>query len=108
MHNGAGVSALSAGDRHAPKGHMATVSIWAVLPLGTDGSSSIGAQGMRSGTIASLRVSPWKNRSAHALAQDERSSAVYGMPKAAVENGTVQELLPLDKISLKLAENYSF
>ncbi|XXK31444.1 hypothetical protein ACMAY7_01190 [Rhodobacteraceae bacterium nBUS_24] len=64
------MSALSAGDRHAPKGHMATVSIWAVLPLGTDGSSSIGAQGMRSGTIASLRVSPWKNRSAHALGRN--------------------------------------
>jgi two-component system chemotaxis response regulator CheB len=33
------------------------------------------------------------------LAQDEASSAVFGMPKAAVRLGAVTELLPLDKLA---------
>jgi two-component system chemotaxis response regulator CheB len=32
------------------------------------------------------------------LAQDEKSSLIYGMPKAAVETGCVDLVLPLDKI----------
>lgn len=35
----------------------------------------------------------------HTLAQDEESSTVYGMPKAAVRAGAVSELLPLDRIA---------
>ena len=36
------------------------------------------------------------------IAQDEASSAVYGMPKAAAELGAAQKILPLDSISLAL------
>jgi two-component system, chemotaxis family, protein-glutamate methylesterase/glutaminase len=35
----------------------------------------------------------------HTLAQDEDSSAVFGMPQAAERLGAVSELLPLDKIA---------
>ncbi|MDT4958085.1 MAG: two-component system, chemotaxis family, protein-glutamate methylesterase/glutaminase [Pseudonocardiales bacterium] len=35
----------------------------------------------------------------HTLAQDEESSAVFGMPRAAARLGAVTELLPLDKIA---------
>ncbi|MFA5523338.1 MAG: chemotaxis response regulator protein-glutamate methylesterase [Tissierellales bacterium] len=35
----------------------------------------------------------------HTLTQDEESSVVYGMPKAAVNNGCVKKILPLDEIS---------
>jgi two-component system chemotaxis response regulator CheB len=38
------------------------------------------------------------------LAQDEESSLIYGMPKAAAETGCVDIVLPLDKLSEKLAE----
>lgn len=38
------------------------------------------------------------------LAQDEESSLIYGMPKAAKETGRVDMTLPLDEIPGKLAE----
>jgi len=38
------------------------------------------------------------------IAQDEESSLVYGMPKAAVETGCVDEVLSIDRIALRLKE----
>ena len=35
---------------------------------------------------------------AHAIAQDRKSSIVFGMPKAAIEHGCVAEVLPLSAI----------
>jgi two-component system chemotaxis response regulator CheB len=34
----------------------------------------------------------------HVVAQDEASSAVFGMPKRAIERGCVDEVLPIDEI----------
>jgi two-component system response regulator WspF len=34
----------------------------------------------------------------HTIAQDERTSVVYGMPKAAAERGAAAEVLPIDRI----------
>ncbi|MFP3089980.1 chemotaxis-specific protein-glutamate methyltransferase CheB [Treponema sp. TIM-1] len=38
------------------------------------------------------------------IAQDEASSMIYGMPKAALDTGCVDLVLPLDQISFKLIE----
>jgi chemotaxis response regulator CheB len=38
----------------------------------------------------------------HTIAQDKGSSAVYGMPKAAVDLNAAQEILALDKIAARL------
>ncbi|HEX9307031.1 MAG TPA: chemotaxis-specific protein-glutamate methyltransferase CheB [Anaeromyxobacter sp.] len=38
------------------------------------------------------------------LAQDEATSAVFGMPRAAIELGAVDRVLPLDELSRALAE----
>lgn len=37
------------------------------------------------------------------IAQDEATSTIYGMPRAAVENGAVQLILPIHKIPLEVA-----
>jgi len=37
-------------------------------------------------------------------AQDEASSAVFGMPKAAIEAGIVDVILPLTSISRRIAD----
>ena len=36
---------------------------------------------------------------ASAIAQDEKSSVVFGMPKVAIESGCIDKILPLDEIS---------
>ncbi len=41
---------------------------------------------------------------AHTVAQDEKTSVVYGMPKAAVAVGAVEHILPLGDIAVKIME----
>jgi two-component system response regulator WspF len=43
-----------------------------------------------------------RQRGHHTIAQDKSSSAVYGMPKAAAELGAAVDVLPLDRIALRL------
>jgi chemotaxis response regulator CheB len=58
------------------------------------GMGSDGAAGM-----AALRA-----RGAHTVAQDEATSLVYGMPRAAAERGAAVESLPADGIAARLVE----
>jgi len=53
--------------------------------------TGIGRDGARG--LLALRRAGW-----HTIAQDERSSVIYGMPKAAVELGAAKEILPLERI----------
>lgn len=55
--------------------------------MGRDGASG----------LHSLRM-----RGHHTIAQDQASSAVYGMPKAAADRGAAVDILPLDRIASKL------
>jgi chemotaxis response regulator CheB len=48
--------------------------------------------------LARLRKRGWTT-----FAQDEASSVVYGMPRAAVERGAAEETLPLGSIGPALA-----
>jgi two-component system response regulator WspF len=55
--------------------------------------------------LLALRCLGWRT-----IAQDEASSVVWGMPKAAVELGAAEEVLPLDRIAegiIRLMENQS-
>ncbi|HVS22199.1 MAG TPA: chemotaxis response regulator protein-glutamate methylesterase [Gammaproteobacteria bacterium] len=56
-----------------------------------------GAVGLRA-----LRDKGW-----HTIAQDEKSSAVYGMPKAAKELDAAVDILPLDQIAPKLRKIFA-
>ena len=40
----------------------------------------------------------------HTIAQDEATSVVYGMPKAAFQLGAAREVLPLDDIAGRIVE----
>lgn len=42
---------------------------------------------------------------AHTIAQDEASSVVYGMPRAAAEYGAAREIVPLDQIAGAIARS---
>jgi len=43
-----------------------------------------------------------KQQGAYTLAQDEFSSVVWGMPKAAIDIGAANEVVPLDKMTQRL------
>ena len=51
-----------------------------------------GANGLKN-----LRDSGW-----HTIAQDEKTSVVYGMPKEAAQLAAATEILPIDKIGMAL------
>ena len=40
----------------------------------------------------------------HTIAQDEKTSLIYGMPKAAKEMGAAEFILPLKEISAKIVK----
>lgn len=43
-----------------------------------------------------------KLKKGYIIAQDEKTCTVYGMPKAAVQTGVVDEVVPLDEIAKKI------
>ncbi len=57
--------------------------------------------GMGSDGTVGLRL--LKRRGCFVIAQDEASCVVYGMPKAAIEAGVTDIVLPLDAIALRIA-----
>jgi two-component system response regulator WspF len=68
------------------------------------GSAAILLTGMgRDGAegLASLREAGW-----HTIAQDEASSVVYGMPKAAKELGAAAEILPVKEIAPAIVSRF--
>ncbi|WP_243372904.1 chemotaxis response regulator protein-glutamate methylesterase [Geotalea sp. SG265] len=44
-----------------------------------------------------------KNKGGITLVQDETTSTIYGMPKACIEGGVADEVLPLDQIGFEIA-----
>ena len=57
--------------------------------------------GMGSDGVLGLRL--LRRHGCHVIAQDEASCVVYGMPRAAVEAGVVDVVLPLDQIAARIA-----
>jgi two-component system response regulator WspF len=66
--------------RHWPRRDTAVL----LTGMGRDGGAGLTA----------LRKAGW-----HTIAQDEKTSVVYGMPAAAVEMGGAKEILPLERIA---------
>lgn len=52
--------------------------------------------GMGDDGVAGIKMI--KASGGHTIAQDEASSVVYGMPKAAIEAGAIDKIVPVDKI----------
>ena len=60
--------------------------------MGNDGASG----------LAKLRAAGW-----HTIAQDQASSIVYGMPKAAMEINAASEILPLNQMTKRIRELFA-
>lgn len=55
------------------------------------------------GSDGTIGLQLLKRQGCHVFAQSEESCVVYGMPKAAVEAGVVDEVVHLDQIAFKIA-----
>lgn len=72
--------------KHWPRPSIAVI----LTGMGRDGAAG----------MLALRQIGWTT-----IAQDERSSVVYGMPKAAAECAAATEILPLDRIGKAIADH---
>ena len=101
--NGTGYTLRLGGD--APVNHHRP----SVDVLFQSAVQSVGANGLvilltgmgRDGAQGMLQM---RQAGAYTIAQDEATSVVYGMPRAAVEVGAVDEVLPLDAIARRVLE----
>ncbi len=84
-------------DGHRPSG---TVLLRSLAPLG---SSAIGVVLSGIGRDGADGLRAMRERQATTFAQDSTTSVVYGMPRAAVEEGGAQQALPIGEIGDAIA-----
>ena len=78
--------------------HRPSVDVLFKSAAQTCGANAIGIMLTGMGDDGAQGMLLMKNAGAYNIAQDEKSCVVYGMPKAAVERGAVDTILPLDRI----------
>lgn len=67
-----------------------------------NGYSKIGVILTGMGSDGTKGIIEMKKSGSYNIAQDEATSVVYGMPKAAIASNYIDEILPLDKIAFKI------
>ncbi len=110
---------LAPDDRHLGVSRQATVMLSEASPIGgfrpsgtflfesvarVFGPAAVGVilTGMGEDGVAGLRA--LRQAGGRVLAQDEKSSVVFGMPGAAVASGLADHVLPLDAVAARLVE----
>ena len=68
------------------------------------GDSAVGLLLTGMGTDGAKGMAEMRQAGATTLAQDESSCVVFGMPKSAIEQGAVQQVLGLGQMSQHLME----
>lgn len=86
-------------DVHRPS---ANVLFWSLAK--SYGAKALGVILTGMGTDGASGLVEMKKAGAHVLAQDEATSAVFGMPKAAINFGAVDEVLPIEAIGPRIFE----
>ena len=66
------------------------------------GDCAIGVVLTGMGSDGAKGIKAIKESGGKTLAQDRESSVVFGMPKVAIENGFIDEIVPLDKMAEKI------
>ena len=71
------------------------------------GANAIGVMLTGMGADGAKAMLKMREAGALTIAQDEKTSVVYGMPRAAVEAGAVEHILPIDEIAPFLIKSVS-
>lgn len=80
-------------------GHCPSVDVLFASVAKEAGNKAIGIILTGMGNDGAQGLLAMRNSGAVTIGQDEKSSAVYGMPKVAYDIGAVQSQVPLDKIA---------
>jgi two-component system chemotaxis response regulator CheB len=90
------------GDEEKVSGHKPSVDILFDSVASSASSNAIGVILTGMGKDGANGITNMHNKSAVTIAQDEKTSVVFGMPKVAIEKGGIDYILPLDNIAKKL------
>ncbi|HEX3467969.1 MAG TPA: chemotaxis response regulator protein-glutamate methylesterase [Candidatus Elarobacter sp.] len=95
---------VALGDDPRTSLHVPSVDVMAASVADAFGPGALGVilTGMGQDGVAGLRAI--KDRGGYVLGQDEASSVVYGMPRAAAAAGLVDRVLPLNGVARALCE----
>ncbi len=104
LHRSLGTVRIALGDDEQRSLHVPSVDAMAASVGETYGAGSLGVilTGMGHDGVQGLRVI--KERGGYVLGQDEATSVVYGMPRAAAMAGLVDRVVPLQAVSRTLCE----
>ncbi len=89
-------------DGEKVNGHRPSVDIMMNSVAKSVGKNALGIILTGMGADGAAGILEMKKQGAKTFAQDEKTSVVYGMPKAAVENGAADHVLPLDRIASRV------
>lgn len=99
--NGAGYR-LQVRDGPLVSGHKPSVDVLLRSVAEAAGPKAIGLLLTGMGKDGARGLTDMHNAGAHTIAQDEASSVVWGMPKAAIDLGGADEVLPLNRMATTL------
>lgn len=99
-----GTTTVTLGDDGSRSLHVPSVDVMAASVGETYGAGAVGVilTGMGHDGVQGLRVI--KERGGYIIGQDEQSSVVYGMPRAAAVAGLVDRVVSLDAVPRALCE----
>ncbi len=79
--------------------HKPSVDVLFQSLAGSAGPNAVGVILTGMGADGAKGLRELREAGAHTIAQDESTSVVFGMPKAAIDLGGVEDVLPLERIS---------
>jgi two-component system, chemotaxis family, protein-glutamate methylesterase/glutaminase len=104
VRSGGGEERIDVGDKPEEALHRPSVSVTMESVLDVYGKHTLGVMMTGMGRDGADAFDRLKNLGGHALAQDESTCVVYGMPKAVVDAGAADTVLTLDRIAPTINE----
>ena len=92
-------------DQPANVLHIPSVDVMTQAVTDTFRGDALGVIMTGMGSDGLKGLTSLKNNGGYIIAQDEASCIVYGMPRAVVEAGIADEIVPLDSIANSIMKN---